>query len=146
MTWDTLFGIVNLIALLAWLPLVFAPRPRWLIPALRWGVVGGLCALYAVLIALALSGAFGAADGPAPDFSTIAGIRAIFATDGGVVIGWTHYLAFDLMTGLWIASDADRIGMRRWVQVVPLILCFLAGPAGLLLYLVLSRGRRPVRL
>ncbi|WP_448658073.1 ABA4-like family protein [Sphingomonas sp. CJ99] len=139
MTWDTLFGIVNLVALIAWIPLVVAPRPPWLCSALRFGVVGGLSALYAALIGTALAGGFGASPGPAPDFSTIAGIRSIFATDGGVVIGWIHYLAFDLMAGLWIAADADRRGMARWVQVVPLVLCFLAGPAGLLLHLCLSR-------
>jgi len=75
----------------------------------------------------------------APDFTTIAGIRAIFATDGGVVTGWTHYLALDLFTGLWIAEDADRRGINRFVQAPILLLTFLAGPAGLFLHLLLSR-------
>lgn len=139
MNWPVLFQIVNTAALLLWLVLIFAPRWPGKIGQLRIAGAGGLSLFYVVLITTALTVGFGDSGGPAPDFTTIAGIRAIFATDGGVVTGWTHYLALDLFTGLWIAEDADRRRMGRVVQAPILTLTFLAGPAGLFLYLLLSR-------
>ena len=74
----------------------------------------------------------------APDLSdySITGIRALFASDGGIVIGWTHYLAFDLFVGLWIARDAGAKGLGRLAQLPFLVATFLAGPIGLFLWLV----------
>lgn len=139
LSWAAIFQIVNTIALLLWLVLILAPRRFGTAGWLRVAGAGGLSLFYVVLVATALTIGFGNAAGPCPDFSTIAGIRAIFATDGGVVTGWTHYLALDLFTGVWIAEDADRRGIGRLVQGPVLLLTFLAGPAGLLLYLILSR-------
>lgn len=140
MNWPALFQIINTTALLLWLVLILAPRWRGGIGQLRIAGAGGLSLFYVVMITTALTIGFGDTGGPAPDFTTIPGIRAIFATDGGVVTGWTHYLALDLFTGLWIAEDADRRGMGRVMQAPILALTFLAGPAGLFLYLLASRA------
>jgi hypothetical protein len=140
--WPALFGAVNTAALLAWGALVLLPgRPR-LLPIVRYGAVGILCALYVALVVAALTVGFGEARGGRVDFTTIAGVRAIFATDGGVVAGWTHYLALDLFAGVWIAEDADRRGFGRLAQAPVLLLTFMAGPAGLLLHYLLTRVRR----
>ncbi|MBY0581993.1 MAG: DUF4281 domain-containing protein [Sphingomonas sp.] len=137
--WPGLFRLANAVALIAWLILILAPRRPWLVEALRLGVAGGLATLYVGLIVTALTVGFAGPAGPSPDFSTIAGVRAIFATDGGAVTGWIHYLAFDLVAGLWIAGDADARGIGRLVQAPALVLCFLAGPAGLFIHLVMTR-------
>ena len=139
MTWSNLFQIVNLAALILWLVLVIAPRWHGIFDQFRLVGVGALCCFYVVLVSTALSAGFGAGSGTAPDFSTVAGIRAIFATDGGVVTGWTHYLAFDLFAGIWIAEDSDRRGLSRIIQAPILALTFLAGPAGMFLYLLVTR-------
>ncbi|MGB7370825.1 abscisic acid-deficient protein Aba4 family protein, partial [Erythrobacter sp.] len=47
-----------------------------------------------------------------------------------------HYLAFDLFVGLWIARDADAKHASRWLQAPILLATFLAGPLGLLVWLV----------
>jgi hypothetical protein len=140
MSWAGLFAAVNAIALVAWLALALLPRRQWVAPALRLGVVGSLAVLYAGLVVTALAGGFGSPSGPQPDFSTIAGVRAIFASDGGAVTGWVHYLAFDLLAGLWIADRCDARGIGRVIQLPILALTFLAGPAGYLLFLIISRG------
>ena len=139
MNWATAFQIVNTAALLLWLVLILAPRRWGTIDLLRVAGAGGLSLFYVGLVTTALTVGFGEAPGKAPDFSTISGIRAIFATDGGVVTGWTHYLALDLFTGLWIAEDGDRRGINRLIQGPILVLTFLAGPAGLFVHLLLSR-------
>jgi len=139
-SWGALFQVVNTVALLLWLVLILAPRRARLIGVLRVAGAGGLSLFYVALVATALTIGFGEPRGVAPDFSTIAGIRAIFASDGGVVTGWTHYLALDLFAGLWIAEDADARRIGRVVQAPVLLLTFLAGPAGLFLHLLLTRG------
>ncbi len=86
---------------------------------------------------------------PPPNFLdyNIAGLRNLFMSDGGLVMGWTHYLAFDLFVGQWIAKDADNKGFHRLVQVPFLLLTFLAGPVGLFLWLVVRdrRARKAAR-
>ena len=144
MTWHALFGAVNLWALLAWAVLILAPGRGRVVPAVRWGAVGLLCAVYVAILAAALTVGLGGPPrtGEPVDFTTVAGVRAIFATDGGVVAGWTHYLAFDLFVGCWIAEDADRRGIGPILQAPVLLLTFVAGPAGLLLYYFLVIARR----
>lgn len=144
MSWGGVFQAVNTVALLLWLVLILAPRRPGAFAQLRLAGAGGLSLFYVALVTTALTVGFGETAGPAPDFTTIAGIRAIFATDGGVVTGWTHYLALDFFAGLWIAEDSDRRRIGRFVQAPILALTFLAGPAGLFLHLLLTRG--PVRI
>jgi len=74
--------------------------------------------------------------GPQFDFSSIEGVRAIFASDAGLTIGWVHYLAFDLFVGIWIARDGDDKVISRFIQAPILLLTFLAGPLGLFIWLI----------
>ena len=62
-------------------------------------------------------------------------------SEGGIVIGWTHYLAFDLFVGLWIARDADDKGFSRLVQLPFLLVTLLAGPIGLGSWLLVRETR-----
>jgi len=74
---------------------------------------------------------------PAPDLMdySVEGLRPFFMSDGGIVLGWTHYLAFDLFVGCWIARDADRRGSPRLAQLPFLFAALLAGPIGLFAWL-----------
>lgn len=140
MTYDTIFALINTAVLPAWALLLLAPRWRWTQAIAHSVTVPLLAGVYVVLIAFALatdSGAQGA------DFTTLEGVAAISSHPLGVVAGWAHYLAFDLFVGGWVGRDARRARLPHW-QVVPcLVLCFVAGPAGLFAYLVLRRVRRP---
>lgn len=145
MDWPLVFNAVNIAALIAWALLILAPRWPALLSAVLYLAIGGLCALYAVLLVSLLTGiiptGIAAGEGGGADFTTIAGVRAIFASDPGVVIGWTHYLAFDLFVGLWIARDADAKFFSRLVQAPILIATFIAGPLGLILWLLIREPR-----
>ena len=142
--WNQLFGVTNLAALIGWAVLL-AGRRRWL-PVVRYAVVGFLCMVYLLLFAGLISGVFDPVRaGPAPSLAdySVHGLRALFASDGAIVVGWTHYLAFDLFIGCWIAEKADARGVGRLVQVPVLLATFMAGPIGLLLWFLVQRfGRR----
>ncbi len=135
MDWGTIFGAVNLLALVAWTALILLPRPPALMAALLYLGVGMLCVVYAVSLIGVLAGFIPAGDGGA-DFTTIEGVRSIFASDVGVTIGWTHYLAFDLFVGIWIARDGDDKYVSRFIQAPILLATFMAGPLGLGIWLL----------
>ena len=140
--WQAVFGAVNLLAMLAWALLVLGPRKPLALAAVLYLGVGLLCLAYvAGLVAILTGWADPVGGGGEADFTTIEGVRAIFASDGGATVGWTHYLAFDLFAGLWIARDADAKGFSRLVQAPILLATFLAGPLGLFVWLVVRERR-----
>lgn len=128
MSFDTLFSIASTAAMLGWAGLILLPRRPMLIAALRYGLIGALSVAYAVLIFLYFFGVEGGG------FSSIAEVRALFMSDGVLVAGWIHYLAFDLFVGIWIAIEADKRGYHRILQVPMLLGTFMFGPIGLLFY------------
>mgnify|MGYP000274082561 CR=1 FL=1 len=143
MDWDLVFALTNAVALAGWLALALLPRRDVVLGAVLWAGVALLCAAYAGVFA----GLFGGwldpvrdAAGRAPPFEySVEGLKAIFASRGAIVLGWTHYLAFDLFVGLWIARDADGRGVARLAQAPFLLATYLAGPLGLLGWLAVRK-------
>jgi hypothetical protein len=66
----------------------------------------------------------------------------LFSNPWLLLAGWIHYLAFDLLVGSWEARDAHDRGVRHLLVVPCLILTFLFGPIGWLIYLGI-RTRTP---
>lgn len=140
--WDLAFTLTNAIALVMWLALIALPRHAALLAAVLYFGVGLLCLAYASLFLGLFSGFAGPANEGAwlTEYS-VEGLKALFASDAWIVIGWTHYLAFDLFVGLWIARDADAKGFSRLAQVPVLLATFLVGPIGLLAWFAIREKR-----
>lgn len=146
MGWDALFTLTNVVAFGAWAALAFLPRRPAVLSLILFAGVAMLCLAYAGMFVAIFGGLVDAGrlpGAPPPDLSnyTVEGIRALFMSDGGIVLGWTHYLAFDLFVGLWIARDGDSKGFSRWVQLPFLFLTLMAGPIGLLSWLFFREPR-----
>jgi hypothetical protein len=132
MTAEALFKVLNTATLAAWLPLLFLPRRRWANAVLPIAMPALLAVVYVALVAVSLPGSEGG-------FSSLAGVRALFDDPRALLAGWIHYLAFDLFIGGWEVRDAQERGIPHLLVVPALVLTFLVGPAGLLLYLVIRR-------
>ena len=149
MNWDLIFSLTNAVALSGWVILAVRPRKPLALSVVLYLGVGLLCLAYFLLFVASIGGFVdpGRLSGtPEPnllDYS-IAGLRPLFMSDGGIVIGWTHYLAFDLFVGLWIARDADAKGVGRLVQLPFLFMTLMAGPIGLLAWLAFRGARSRV--
>lgn len=130
MTADQLFSILNMMTMAAWLPLLFLPRVRWTSTILPVAVPSVLAVVYIVLVAATLTSSEGG-------FSSLAAVSALFDNRWALLAGWTHYLAFDLFIGGWEVRDAQSRGVPHLLVVPALVLTFLLGPAGLLLYLTI---------
>lgn len=141
MSWDTLFLLFNYWAFVGWAALAFAPRGPKILALILYAGVFLLCLAYTVLIVGFLTGGIDPGGSGGADFTTLAGVMKLFDTPGGATMGWVHYLAFDLFTGMWIARDADQKGFGRIVQFPFLFLTLMAGPVGLFLWLIVRERR-----
>lgn len=141
MHWDTIFLLANYWAIAAWLLLAFAPRGPKILAFILYAGVLLLCLVYTVLIVGFLTGGIDPGGPGGGNFTSLAGVMKLFAAPGGATLGWVHYLAFDLFTGLWIARDADNKGFSRIVQFPFLFLTLMAGPVGLLSWLIVRERR-----
>lgn len=70
-------------------------------------------------------------------FTSLTGVMRLFTSPRAVLAGWIHYLAFDLMVGLYIVMDAQRVGIPHWWLLPALFLTLMFGPVGLLVYLAM---------
>src|SRR5829696_5175257 len=128
---EQIFSIANLIAMLSWI--ILAVAPRWVLT--RKIILSGaipllLSTAYLVLIVMF----FGKAEG---GFDSLPNVMKLFTNEWAVLAGWIHYLAFDLFVGAWEVKDAGERGISHWFVIPCLVLTFLFGPAGFLLYSIL---------
>ncbi len=64
-------------------------------------------------------------------------LAKLFANEHMVVAAWLNYLSFGLFAGLWIIHDGDSVAIPHFYRLVPLLLTFLAGPLGVVVYLLM---------
>ena len=136
-TLSSAFTFASRMALLGWLVLFAYPLwPQFARVLVFTIVVALLCALYVgfVFFAKYLDDPGARAKG---NFFSLAGVISLFKSPRVVLAGWIHYLAFDLMVGLYIVIDASRLGIAHWWLMPALFLTLMFGPAGLLLYLAM---------
>lgn len=140
LTPDQLFILANAFIVPPWLMLAFAPHHRLTERLVHTPVAPAvLCALY---IAALIAGA--ALEPPPPadaGFQSLRGVMVLFDAPWGALVGWVHYLAFDLFIGAWEVRDARTRNIpHRWVLPC-LLFTLMLGPSGLLLYLAVRRWR-----
>ena len=54
-----------------------------------------------------------------------------------IMIFWTHFIAINLFTGGWIVKDSQKFSINKVLMAVPLIVTYLIGPIGLILYWII---------
>ena len=133
---EQIFSLCGFLILPGWLLLVFLPRWRWTARLVCPVVIPLLLAcVYLWLVATT----FGRTPG---GFGSLAEVALLFGNPRALLAGWIHYLAFDLFIGSWEVRDAQRVGVHHLLVVPCLVLTFLFGPVGLLLYFALRAGLR----
>lgn len=128
--WGIIFKIANISVIPAWLLLIIIPRSTitrkvvhsYLYPAL-------LGVFYLFLLVVSWGGEGG--------MDTLENLKLSFQRDEVLVLGWVHYLIFDLFIGAWISRDATANGIKHLSIIPSLVLTLFVGPVGLLSYLIL---------
>ena len=54
-----------------------------------------------------------------------------------IMIFWTHFIAINLFIGGWIVKDSQKFSINKVLMAVPLIMTYLIGPIGLILYWII---------
>ncbi|HMQ05702.1 MAG TPA: ABA4-like family protein [Saprospiraceae bacterium] len=128
---STLFQFCNGLALAGWIALLLSPYFRKAMFIIQKGIVP---LLLGVVYSYLLLKYFATVDG---NFTSLEGVKNLFQSDGMVLAGWVHYLAFDLWVGSWELGDSMKNKIPFWIVVPCLLLTFLFGPLGLLTYLLI---------
>ncbi|WP_375434139.1 ABA4-like family protein [uncultured Hymenobacter sp.] len=136
LTPDSLFALANPIAMLGWALLLLAPR--WVLTR-RLVLSGALPLVLAVAYGLLIGSHYLGAHASEGGFSSLKEVAALFRDPWALLAGWVHYLCFDLSIGVWETHDAHKRGVPHLLLVPALLLTFLLGPLGLLLYALLRR-------
>lgn len=138
MTHDLIFQIVNWGVIPFWVLLAVLPHwslTQFLVHSVAIPLLLGVAYAWFLTTGLGVEGA---------SFMSLEGVMLFFAAPSAVLAGWIHYLVFDLFIGAWQVRDAKRRGISHWFVIPCLFFTLMAGPIGLLLYLVLrfalSRG------
>lgn len=128
MSYALLFKIANLSVLPGWFLLVFFPKHRvtqLVVQSYLYPIVLGT--LYFVLLVTSFGGEGG--------MDSLEHLKLSFTRDEILVLGWVHYLVFDLFIGAWIVRDSTHNKLRHLAVIPCLLLTLFVGPVGLLSYL-----------
>lgn len=140
LSYENVFSLINLAVLPAWLLLALLPKSGVTRAVVHSGLYPLLLGVfYAVTLVMGFAFGYGAEGG---SFNTAAGVSQVFSHPHGILIGWSHYLVFDLFVGAWIARDAQRRGFPHLALVPCLFFTLMLGPIGLLMYFLLRLATR----
>ncbi len=131
-----IFRALNLSVIPVWAAMIIAPRSKLTARLVRWSdaMMAALAAAYALQFAhMALT------SDQKFDVSDLVGLREGMGKPAGFLIGWTHFIAFDLFVGRWIWRTA--LEEQRNARLA-LALTLMAGPAGLGVFGLQRRSMR----
>lgn len=135
MDWNTGYLAINALVVPGWVLLIFLPQSR-----LTAGLVHSMlypALMGSIYVAALIAGIFFGQATQGAGFDSMTGVMAAFDHPNGIIIGWTHYLVFDLFIGAWISRDSVRHSLPHLAVIPCLLATFLLGPVGLLAYLLL---------
>ena len=127
---NQIFSIANSLALISWIPLFIFPFSK----KVRNGLLGSTVTMLSTAYAVLFFQTFDA--GALESFSTLDGLMTLFSDRDAVLIGWIHYLAFDLLTGIFIAKNAEKHQLNPWILRPIFLFTFMAGPLGFIFYVI----------
>ena len=128
---DNIFQTCSTIAMAGWLVLLII-SPFW--SSFDKFLIGTIITLLAIVYAWLIFQVF--SPGDFEKFGSLNGVMALFTDKTAVTAGWVHYLAFDLLTGIWIKKNAQKYNIHHLILIPCLLFTFMLGPIGLLLYLL----------
>jgi len=135
---DSIFQTCSTIAIAGWLVLLIL-SPFW--SSFDRFLIGFVITLFAIIYTWLVFQVFGSGDLFQMDsfgekFGSLNGVMELFTNKTSVTAGWIHYLAFDLLTGIWIKKNAQKYNIHHLILIPCLLFTFMLGPIGLLLYLL----------
>ncbi|HEX6849479.1 MAG TPA: ABA4-like family protein [Chitinophagaceae bacterium] len=135
---DSVFQTCSTIAMAGWIVLLII-SPFW--SGFDKFLIGIVIALFAIvytglIFQVFTPGDFVRMDSLGEKFGSLNGVMELFTNRTALTAGWVHYLAFDLLTGIWIKKNAQKYNIHHLILIPCLLFTFMLGPIGVLLYLL----------
>ena len=127
------FSISNTTALLMWVLMIFLPKwkaTRFLMDNKVVPLLLSIIYIIYIVNAMMIGGMM--------DFGSLSSVMALFTEENAVLAGWVHYLAFDLLIGIWILNQNKTLGIHHLIIVPCLLGTFMFGPVGFLLFTLIK--------
>lgn len=135
-TLSSIFTMQSRLVMIGWFILI--ALPFWeLGKSIVVLVITVLCAVYAYLIFFGARYDEGYKTPSVKGFLSLQGVLRLFENPRATLAGWIHFLAFDLMIGLFIVMDAQQQAISHLFLIPILLFTLMIGPSGLLFYIVL---------
>jgi len=138
MTPAQVFSICNMIVMPMWLLMIIAPNWKPTKFLMDYKVIPIiLSVVYAIYIGISIS------SGGGMDFGSLESVKQLFTKDNAVLAGWVHYLAFDLLIGMWMIKLNEKVGLHQLLMAPCLLGTFMMGPVGFLLFWIIKSFKKP---
>lgn len=133
MTAADVFSLSNPTAMVMWILMIVLPKWKVTRFLIDYKIIPLLLSLvYVVYITISIR------TGNGMNFGSIAGVMELFTKENAVLAGWVHYLAFDLLVGMWMLDQNKKLGIHQLLMVPCLFGTFLLGPIGFLLFMLIK--------
>ncbi len=130
---DKIFELSSFLILPFWFLMIFLPHWKWTRRIISSPLIAAPAAiLYGLLVVPRFFEIM-----PVVLQPTLVGVAALLGSEAGAVIGWAHFLAFDLFVGRWIYLDSREKNVSAWLTAPILFFTLMLGPLGFLSYLLL---------
>ena len=133
MTPSEVFSIVSKLAISMWILMVFLPKwsiTRFFIDYKIIPIILSIVYVTYIIQAIQIGGMM--------DFGSLKSVMALFTEQNAVLAGWVHYLAFDLLIGMWILNQNRTVKIHHLLIIPCLLATFMFGPIGFLLFTIMS--------
>lgn len=137
MTPSDVFSLSNLIALLMWVLMILLPKWKVTLFLIDFKAIPiTLSVVYVIYIVQAML------IGGLMDFGSLSSVMELFTSENAALAGWVHYLAFDLLVGMWILNQNKDLNIHQVLIAPCLFLTFMFGPVGFLLFIIIKNIKR----
>ena len=130
MTPTAVFSIANMMVMPMWILMIFLPKWKVTQFLINYKVIPlVLSLLYVIYVIMAIQ------IGGMMDFGSLASVMNLFTEEHAVLAGWIHYLAFDLLIGMWMLDQNKELKLNQLVVAPCLLGTFMFGPLGFLIFM-----------
>ena len=131
-----IFKICSTLILPQWLLMIIAPKWKWTLKLVNSKIIP---LLLAAVYAFYVFQTFPSEEG---GFGSLSEVMKLFSSETAVLVGWIHYLAFDLLIGSWVLKTAQKNYIHHGLVIPCLLGCFLLGPVGFLAFWIINRIKK----
>ena len=131
------FSIASMITMPMWILMIFLSKWKVTRFLIDFKVIPlALAFIYAIYIfqAIQISGMM--------DFGSLKSVMKLFTEENAVLAGWVHYLAFDLLIGMWMLDQNKELRINQLLMAPCLFLTFMLGPIGFLLFMIIKTTKQ----